>query len=658
MWLAGAAGARGLGHGHLLGTCRRILARSSSTAAAGKAATGARKEEEESLLETQSGALYKDESVHTPAVIKKLGWDPESLRVKDATNFNRWALIPAATLNHMCIGSIFAWSIFNTPLTRLSGVVAPAANDWLLGDVTVTFSLVMGGFAWGAVFGNRLDTYGPRASCLLGATALASGYICAGFSASIESLPLLYVAGTVWGISNGWAYVPPVSTLVRWFPEKKGFASGCAILGYGGGAMLTTSLYGPLTETFRKVPEYAGPADSLDFVNQDGKLFLDSAEGLREVVVATKLDLQSAGLAEIADAGAYFVGTGSTGVAEVFTALGLGYGLTMVATSMMFRLPPHGYAEAMQSRIEAETQMAAPLPAGAGATPEDAQEDKKPVTVPNITPAESMQTHHFYLMFLGFGLSITPAYGLISSGKLMMAETFGSNLPNIVTAGFTSSFVAAMSMANLSGRLFWPTASDVLARYSGGNPFYARKNTYLAMWALSPLCYAGVYWGVHECVREPSVLPLAVFTGSFLTLLTSFGGTTASRPALMSDAYGERSMAVLTARQLSVVLPAAFLGPQIVAHCREASTHSAIEELSTHVDDGAFHHAFGADKNVLPELIESKTVTISRLMDLVPAGVQDPTPFLYDNAIVVLGGFSAAALCTKMMLTPPYKPRK
>jgi len=613
------------------------------------------------LDKTVADVPFKDESAQTPALIKKLGWDPESLRINDTANFNRWALLPAATLNHMCIGSIFAWSIFNTPLTRLSGVVAPAANDWLLGDVTVTFSLVMGGFAWGALFGNRLDTYGPRVSCLIGASALATGYVCAGFSSSIESLPLLYFAGTVWGISNGWAYVPPVSTLLRWFPDKKGFASGMAILGYGGGAMLTTTLYGPLIEKFRKVPEYAGPAGDLEFINQGGKLFLDTAQGLREVVVATQSDLQTSGMAEIADAGAYFVGTGSTGVAEVFATLGLGYGLAMVATSMVFKLPPHGHAD----RILTEVQNAAtpPVVDSRELSEEEfkASQQKSKMTMPahtppDITPEESLRTHHFYLMFMGFGLSIAPAYGLISSGKLMMAETFGSNLPNIVTAGFTSSFVAAMSMANLSGRLFWPTVSDVIAKYQGGNPFYARKQTYLAMWAVSPICYGGVYWGVHECVRNPSILPLAVFSASFLTLLTSFGGTTATRPALMSDAYGERSTAVQTARQLSVVLPAAFLGPQIVAHCREGSTHKAIEELSTHVDDRAFHHAFGADKDVLPELIDTKTVTISRLMDLVPDTVQDPTPFLYDNAIMVMGGFSLAALATKSFLTPPYKP--
>jgi hypothetical protein len=69
----------------------------------------------------------------------------------------RYLLVPVATLNHVCLGSVFAWSMFNQPLMRLLGVVAPAAADWTLGDVTLTFSLIMGGFAWGAVFSKHLD---------------------------------------------------------------------------------------------------------------------------------------------------------------------------------------------------------------------------------------------------------------------------------------------------------------------------------------------------------------------------------------------------------------------------------------------------------------------------------------------------------------------
>lgn len=107
------------------------------------------------------------------SLIKKLGWDPESLVAK-SPGFRRELIIPAATGTHLCLGSIFAWSIFNAPLMRLNGVLAPSAADWALNEISITFSLVMGGFAWGAIFGTLLDKYGPRVSCLIGASGLVS----------------------------------------------------------------------------------------------------------------------------------------------------------------------------------------------------------------------------------------------------------------------------------------------------------------------------------------------------------------------------------------------------------------------------------------------------------------------------------------------------
>ena len=107
------------------------------------------------------------------ALLLKLGMDPSQLIAKEG--MNRLLLIPAAVTNHVCLGSIFAWSVFNRPLTTIDGVVAQAATDWTLGQTSVTFSLVMGGFLWGGILGNLLERMGPRACCLVGAASLGSG---------------------------------------------------------------------------------------------------------------------------------------------------------------------------------------------------------------------------------------------------------------------------------------------------------------------------------------------------------------------------------------------------------------------------------------------------------------------------------------------------
>ena len=108
------------------------------------------------------------------ATLRRLGLHPDQITVDDT--YNRWRVVPFATVNHLCIGSIFAWSMFNPPLMQDLGVVAPSSSDWALGEISLTFSLVMGGFAWGAVFGKYLDGWGPRASCLIGAASLGGGY--------------------------------------------------------------------------------------------------------------------------------------------------------------------------------------------------------------------------------------------------------------------------------------------------------------------------------------------------------------------------------------------------------------------------------------------------------------------------------------------------
>jgi MFS family permease len=188
--------------------------------------------------------------------LSKLGLSAEQSVVHDVSGFSRARLLPLAMLNHLALGSVFAWSIFNKPLTRLHGVVAPSAADWSLTDVSLTFSLVMGGFVWGAVLSNKLDLWGPRASCLAGAGCLGSGFGLVALAAETGSLPLLFAGGAVWGVANGLAYVPPVAMLLKWFPERKGFASGAALVGFGGGALVAAPLFSSLLTKFRQAPEY------------------------------------------------------------------------------------------------------------------------------------------------------------------------------------------------------------------------------------------------------------------------------------------------------------------------------------------------------------------------------------------------------------------
>jgi hypothetical protein len=592
-----------------------------------------RKGNEQKHSSTQAQPVEQRTEVLGEPFLRSIGFHPDQLVAPAETN--RFIFAPAAMANHFCLGSIFAWSVFNEPLTSLHGVLTPAASDWTLAETAPVFSLVMGGFVWGAVFSKYLDAWGPRACCMIGAAGLGGGFGLVALGSSLHSIPLLYLGGLTWGLCNGWAYVPPVATLLKWFPDRKGLASGMCIMGYGGGASLCTFASYKLLRYYREAPEYLGSQSEIAIQNIDGKLFAEVAEQLREVVIATSANVASwadEGLVE----GVYAVGTGSTGLVETLTALGATYCLGMVACSFLYRLPPSGYRPASAAAAEGESST----------------KPKVHITSHNVAPEVASRTPQFALMYLGFGCAVTGSYGIISAGKTLMTDGFQSSLPLVVTAGFATSFVAAMSIANLSGRLFWTTVSDKLAEMKGGDPFYGRKLAYSLMWGICPPMYLGVVWSVHQCAESPSTLPLAVFTGSVMGIMASFGGTAAARPALCGDLFGLKHVGMLSARQLSVVMPAALAGPRIVATMRESASGDAIRDLASKVDDEAFANAFAAGKDQLDLLIEHNTVTIGRLMELVPPGTPDPTPFLYDNTMYLMAGIQTCAFLTNQLMTP------
>ena len=162
------------------------------------------------------------------ALVGRLGWLPRDLEVLRADG-NRARYGAAAFCNHLALGSSFSFSMWLSSFTRIDGVVAQAGTDWAMGDVTPAFSLIMGGFVWAGVFGGVQQRIGARASCLVGAAGIGSGFALMGTACEMHSLPLLLTAAAIQGLGNGFAYVPPVAALVSWFPERKGLASGTAI---------------------------------------------------------------------------------------------------------------------------------------------------------------------------------------------------------------------------------------------------------------------------------------------------------------------------------------------------------------------------------------------------------------------------------------------
>lgn len=158
--------------------------------------------------------------------------------------FNRW-LVPISALSiHLCIGQIYAFSVFNKPLTKVIGITEQLPDDWKLTDLGWIFTLAL--FFLGAsaaIFGKWVERVGPRKTMFIAALFFSCGFFISGFGIYAHNIWLLFFgSGVIGGIGLGLGYISPVSTLMKWFPDRPGMATGMAIMGFGGGAMIASPL--------------------------------------------------------------------------------------------------------------------------------------------------------------------------------------------------------------------------------------------------------------------------------------------------------------------------------------------------------------------------------------------------------------------------------
>jgi MFS family permease len=210
--------------------------------------------------------------------------------------FSRWLVPPAALAIHLAIGQAYAFSVFNRPLEAVIGVTKHVEGDWKATDITWIFSIaiVFLGLS-AAVFGKWLEAAGPRKAMLAAACCFGSGFLVSALGVQLHQIILLYLGyGVLGGIGLGLGYISPVSTLIKWFPDRPGMATGLAIMGFGGGAMIGSPLGGFL------MSQFSGPEAHPT----------------------------------------------STGIVPTFLIMGVGYFLFMLFGAITVRLPPPGWKPA------------------------------------------------------------------------------------------------------------------------------------------------------------------------------------------------------------------------------------------------------------------------------------------------------------------------
>ncbi len=332
--------------------------------------------------------------------------------------FNRWLVPPAALAIHLCIGMAYGFSVFWLPLSKAVGITAPLACpagtsffaelwvtgcDWkvsTLGWMYTLFFVFLGSSA--AVFGGWLERAGPRKAGLVSMLCWCGGMLVSAYGIHTHQFWLMLLgSGVIGGIGLGLGYISPVSTLIKWFPDRRGMATGMAIMGFGGGAMIGS----PLAQLL--MTKFATPT--------------------------------------------------SIGVAETFLTLALVYAVFMTAGALAYRVPAAGWkpsgwtpptaaANAMISTRHVHLSNAHKTPQfwliwG--------------VLCLNVTAGIGvigMASPMLQEVFGGRLIGVDAAIGSLDAAQAAQIAA--------IAAGFTG----LLSLFNIGGRFFWASMSDKLGR--------------------------------------------------------------------------------------------------------------------------------------------------------------------------------------------------
>ena len=544
-------------------------------------------------------------------------------RIIAAPGYNRWRVPIASILIHLCIGSVYAWSIYNPHLTRINGVVTSAGDDWSLSEVVWVFTVAIVFLGLAAAFaGKWLEQVGPRMVGVVSACCWGGGYLIGAAGIMTHQLWLLYLGyGVIGGCGLGLGYVSPVSTLIRWFPDRRGMAAGMAIMGFGGGAMIGTPMKEYFIRLFYRAPEYLGTQSQVELVTEAGRRFSEVGGVLQEVVIV--------GFSEVRDMtlpgpeGVYVVGSGATGVAEAFILIGLIYLTVMLIAAFSYRLPPQGWQ-----------------PDGWQKPTEDTR--SKLITTANVDIDQALRTPQFYQLWIVLCLNVTAGIGVLGVARTMITEIFGTTLPQTVDTAFAATYVVMISAFNMVGRFIWASASDYLGR----------RNTYWIFFLLGIALYLSIPFTAQQVSASPSIIWLVYFYAATMIIFTMYGGGFATIPAYLADIFGTRYVGGIHGRLLTAWSTAGLLGPLAITSLRQNSVTRAINDLVTTIDPQRFEEHFGAPLSQLDALVAQNSVTIARLMEIVPPGISDPTSGLYNSTMILMAVLLAGALISNALMKP------
>ncbi|MEU9332514.1 OFA family MFS transporter [Streptomyces sp. NPDC048290] len=319
--------------------------------------------------------------------------------------WSRWLVPPAALSVHLSIGQAYAWSVFKPPLESALGLTGTqSALPFQLGIVMLGLSAAFGG--------TLVERRGPRWAMTVALVCFSSGFLLSALGAATEQYWLIVFGyGFVGGVGLGIGYISPVSTLIKWFPDRPGMATGIAIMGFGGGALIASPWSAQMLESF---------------------------------------------------------GTDSHGIALAFLVHGLAYAVFMTLGVALVRVPASrsGAVEGGAAREGAPAPEGTAAPGGTPATDgTPAVEGAAPPapTGPQVTARQALRTPQFWCLWVVLCMNVTAGIGILEKAAPMITGFFADTSTPVSTAA-AAGFVALLSAANMAGRIGWSSTSDLIGR--------------------------------------------------------------------------------------------------------------------------------------------------------------------------------------------------
>lgn len=340
-------------------------------------------------------------------------------RIIAGPGFNRWLVPPAALAIHLCIGMAYGFSVFWLPLSRAVGVTQSVACgpevgllqelfvtgcDWkvsTLGWLFTLFFVMLGSSA--ALWGGWLERAGPRKAGVVSAMCWCGGLLVSAAGVQLHQFWMMLLgSGVIGGIGLGLGYISPVSTLIKWFPDRRGMATGMAIMGFGGGAMVGSPLAAELMSRF------ASPT--------------------------------------------------SVGVAQTFVVLAAGYLVFMLGGALTYRVPPSGWKPAGWSPPEQGTRKAL--------ITDRHVHVRRVTRTPQFWLVWMVLCMNVSAGIGVIGMASPMLQEVFGGTLIGVPATFDQLDKNQLSliAGIAAGFAALLSLFNIGGRLGWATLSDRLGR--------------------------------------------------------------------------------------------------------------------------------------------------------------------------------------------------